>query len=110
MASNFEFTVNEQSTAFLTCRFLDKNGDPAVPNTITYRVDCLTTGTAIRASTPISSPASTIEITLDSADTRIVTSTNPYEERVVTVEASYGGTDEVNEEFRFRVKNLNYVS
>lgn len=109
MADTILQTINEETSAYLAVEFYDKNGVLATPASVEYRVDCVTTGTAVRAATPVTA-ASSVEIPLDIDDTRIITQTNPYEERCVTVVATYGVKDAVSTEYRFRVKNLNYVT
>jgi len=109
MADTILQTVNEETSAYLTVEFYDKTGTLALPASVEYRVDCVTTGTAIRAATAIV-PATSVEVALDTDDTRIVTQTNPFEERCVTVVATYGPKDAISTEYRFRVKNLNYVT
>lgn len=100
--------INENSSAYLTLRLKDKNGNAAVPSTIQYRVDCLTTGTAVRAWT-YASTASIVEIQLDSSDTAIQNDAFKYETKRVTVKANYGGNDDATEEYDFLVKNLAYL-
>ena len=63
----------------------------------------------MRSSTPIP-PASSVEITLHPDDTVIIDQENAYEKRLVTVEATYGADDAVNDEYIYYVKNLQKVS
>lgn len=37
------YTVNAASTVFLNLQFLDRLNNPAIPASVTYRIDCLTT-------------------------------------------------------------------
>lgn len=101
--------VKEQSTSYLTVTFKDKAGAVAAPASATYRIDCLTTGTAIKAATALT-PAATVEITIAPNENRIVTPGNTRERRRVTVTASYGASDGVNEEFDYDVVNLSQVA
>lgn len=101
--------VNEGSTAYLTIEFADKDGLPAVPNTVTYRIDCMTTGTAILASTSLT-PASSLEITLSATYNRIIAQDNKYEKRLVTVVAGYAGSEALTSEYTYLVKNLSKVT
>lgn len=100
--------VKERTTTYLTATFKDKAGAAQAPATAKYRIDCLTTGVAIRAETALA-PAGAVEITLTKDDTRIVNAQNVREIRRVTVMASYSATDEVNEEYDFDVLNLKYL-
>ena len=91
--------VNEGSTAWLTVTFLDKNKEPEAPTTIFYRIDCLTTATAIKAETPVTPAASSVEIELTVMDNRIVKQSNKYEKRLVTVSCTYGVDEAMPEEY-----------
>ena len=103
-------TVNEGSTSYLTIMFKDKNGDPAEPTSATYRIDCKTTGTAMKAETEIESIAASVEIMIASSENKINTQSNDRELRVVTVTATYGADDKVSDEYYYYVKNLYKVT
>lgn len=100
--------INEGTTAYLTVTFKDKAGVNAAPTSATYRVDCLTTGTAIRAATALPAGAS-VELTLTKTDNRIVTPANVRERRRVTVVGTYGADDQVQEEYDYDVLNLKFA-
>jgi phage gp45-like len=104
-------SINEGSTAYLTASFEDEDGVAVVPDSITYRIDCLTSGTVIRNNTSVT-PATSIEIKLTPGDNVIV---NPgtycvSELRLVTVEAVLGDNDVITEEYKYAVKSLLKVS
>ena len=99
---------NERSTAWLTVSFKDKAGALAAPASANYRVDCLTTGTAIRAETALT-PASSIEITLTPGDNAIVAAANVRETRRVTIKAAYGAADEIKDQYDYVVENLSHA-
>ena len=98
-------TINEGSTGYLTIAFKDNAGVAVVPTTAQYRVDCITTGVALRALTSLT-PASSIQVILTATDTAIQQQTNVQELKRVTVLANYGGTDNDNETYDFFVNNL----
>ena len=98
-------TVPEKTTAYLTVSFFDKAGAPAVPSSVTYRIDCVTTNAQILADTPLT-PAASIEITLTPAQNAILNQANAKESKRVTVKASYGASDGLNDEYVYVVKNL----
>jgi len=102
-------TVPEKTTAYLTVSFLDKAGAAAIPSAVTYRIDCLTTNTAILADTALT-PASSIEITLTPAQNAIINQSDALETKRVTVKASYGASDGLNDEYDYLVKNLSGVT
>lgn len=101
--------VNEGTSKKLRLDLTDEDGAPAAPSTLTYRVDCLTTGTAIRATTALS-PAASVDIGLTPDDSAIVDDSNRMERRRVTVVAGYAADDDVTAEYDFNVKNLKYYS
>jgi hypothetical protein len=101
--------VNERSAARLTASFYDFDDALSAPSSITYAVYDLDTGTELRANTAVS-PASTVTITLDSTDTQIIDDAKPVEVHFVVIKAVYAAGDEVNDSYRFRVKNLAHLS
>lgn len=100
--------VNEGTTAYLTVAFLDKTGAAALPTGVTYRIDCLSSGTAIKASTSVT-PATSVEITISATENAILGGL-PFERRRITVEATYSGSQAVRDQYDYQVRNLGYVS
>lgn len=86
-------SVSARTTAYLTVRFLDKNGVAASPAGISYRIDCMTSGQEIRDDTPID-PQAILEITIKASENAMINGTNTKERRRVTVVATYGEDDE----------------
>lgn len=101
-------TVNERTTSYVTTTFLDRSGVPAVPNSVTYSTRCKTTGIAIKTNVSVT-PASSVVITLDAADSAIQNQANASEDKALTVRASYGSNDECNSEYLWTVMNLSGV-
>jgi hypothetical protein len=101
--------VNEKNTSYLTVNFLDKDGNAALPDSISYTVRCETTGTAIRAATAVGA-ATSVTITLDSSDNTIQDTDNKTEIRNVTITALYGATDQISQEYRYELVNLGGIS
>ena len=100
--------INEDTTAYLTVSFTDKDGNAAVPSSASYRIDCLTTGQEVKDDTALT-PASSIEITLSAADNAIITQTNAIERRLVTVWATYAGSEGVKDEYEYNLQNMRKV-
>ncbi len=97
--------VREGSQARLTMTFKDFDGSAADPTTPTMAIHDLLSGTEIRAAAAIS-PSSGVAIeTITAAENAMVDASLDYETHRVTIQS-----DEVNEEFRFRVRNLAHVS
>jgi hypothetical protein len=98
-------TLNEASTGYLNIALLDKNGDPAIPTTLSYSIQCLTNGQEVRASTALT-PGTTAEITVTPSDNAIIDDSNAYETRRIIVTAVYGADDELVSYYDYTVKNL----
>jgi len=96
--------VNERTTAYLQLSFLDRNGLPEAPSSISYRIDDPDTGEEIRADTALT-PAAEVEITLLPSEQEVLFSSASAKRRV-TVSATYGAADEVHDEFTYVVRNL----
>ena len=97
--------VNENSTSYVTVVPKDKDGVAATPATLVYQIDCVTTGTNMKAETALT-PGTSVEITITPTENAINDQNNSHEERVVTVTAGYGASDQVIEEFDYLVMNL----
>ena len=97
--------VREKSQAFLTVTFKDKGGTATNPTSPKYRIDDLLTGDSIKALTALSPSSGVVEITIEASENAMVDATLDFEVHRVTVTS-----DQVNEEFRFRVRNLKKVS
>jgi len=97
--------INEGSSARITVDLLDAAGQPAVPASLSYRIDCVTSGQVIRPSSPLS-PAASVVIELTPADTVIVNAAHSAERRRVTVVAAYGSGDQQTADYEYTVRNL----
>jgi hypothetical protein len=99
--------VNEGSSSFLTIAFFDKDGSELAPNSATYQVDDDESGTMMLAETVL--PAgSSVEIEMTPVINAIVNDCKKTETRVVTIRASYG-SEKMNEEYKYKVKNLRFI-
>jgi len=98
--------VNEKSTAYLSVTFRDKAGAAQAPATAQYRIDDVATGQLVRVDTAISSPGSTVELTLTVDDNTMKNPIVAAEQRRVTVTAEYGAGDAVRSEYIYEVVNL----
>lgn len=105
-------TVNEGSSAWLTVQFKDKNGALAAPTSVLYRVDCLTSRTAVQGMSQLPGPMSgTMEIPLGPGLTSIRNRNSEQEDKRVTVVASYGlDGDQVTSDYDYTVRNLKFYS
>ncbi len=101
--------VNEGTSKKLAIDFFDEAGLPVAPATLTYRIDCVTSGTVIRVDTSVTPAASAI-INITPADTRVVSAANRSERRRVTVVAGFGAGDALTSEYEYHVKNLAFYA
>lgn len=99
------FSVNERTTLVLTLSFKDEDGVAVVPATATYRIDDVLTETAILAATPLTGLASSIEVEITSAQNALISGV-ALEERIVTVEFTYGAGRRGTSEYRYNVRGL----
>lgn len=97
--------INEQTSAYYTVSFYDKDGALEAPTSVTYSVHDQTDGTVIRTATALT-PDSVILVHLDSTDTAMQDETRDYEIHVLTVIGSYGSNDKVTVAIPFQVDNL----
>lgn len=97
--------VKEGSQARLTMTFKDYDGNAQDPTGPTMAIHDLLTNTEIRAAAGISTSSGVATETITAAENAMVNSGLDYEIHRVTIES-----DEVNEEFRFRVRNLAMVT
>lgn len=91
--------VNDQSTAYLTANFKDKDGAAATPTGVTYQVR--KPGAIVRAFTAVSA-ASSVTITLTPSDNTLAAGIDT-ETREVTVIAEYGASDQVVDHYVYEV-------
>jgi hypothetical protein len=100
--------VKELTTAYLTVTFKDKDGAQVAPSSILWRLDDVATDGQIVGDTVIAAAAQ-IEIQLDATYNAIINAANKRERKRVTVKATYGAGDTLNDEFLYRVINLTKV-
>ena len=100
--------INEGTTGYLTVTFLDKDGVAVAPASVSYRIDCLTTGTAVVGATSVT-PGTSVEIQLTAANNAILGNL-PRERRRVTVTGTYSGSQAVTHQYDYEVRNLSAVT
>ncbi len=100
--------VNEESTSYLTVDFKDKADALEAPASVSYRIDCLTSGQEIQGDTSIT-PLASVEIEIDPALNAIQDANNAREWRRVTVTATYGPNDQINDQFDFYLRNMSGI-
>ncbi len=100
--------VNENSTSYLTVTFYDESSEPVTPDSITWKVHDKSTGTELQPATSV--PVGTsVELVISPTINRILNSIHKEETRVVTVETTYGSTQQFNADYEYSVKNLRHL-
>jgi hypothetical protein len=103
--------INERTTYVLTISFYDEDNALVVPNTATYRIDDVTTGTAIKAKATCGAVmASSMDVAITTDQNNMVAENHTYETRRVTVEFTYGSGKRGTDEYLYKVRNLPGVS
>lgn len=97
--------VKERTTAYLSVTFLNKAKVPTAPSTVSYSVHDSGSKTEIRGTTLVA-PGETVEIVLAPSDNVILDPSHEYENRIVTVDATYGMGDESHDHYMYTVRNL----
>ena len=103
-------TFDEKTTVYVTVNPKDKAGAAAAPSSGDYNVRDVESDTEIVADTAISPLSTSMEITLLGATVNALQDTaNKVERRKVTVKLGYGGSDTLNSEYEYKIRNLSGV-
>jgi hypothetical protein len=103
-------SVKENSTAFVTLTFSDKDGNPLTPDSVYIEIIDKLSGTSVRANSEEAPAASSMVVELLPAHNAILNSKNPSEERRIIVQATYASTRKLNESWDYTVINLSKIS
>ena len=95
--------VDERSS-FNATSYYRSSGTASAPTTAAYRIDCVKTGTVIKAWTTLT-PAASISIPVTSNENRIIDRCNDNEKRQITVAADKDTTTETRDRIEYIVEN-----
>lgn len=98
--------VNEKSPVFMQMVFTDELEAPLVPTTVEWRLDDKEDGTEIVPWTNLSSPASTMNLTVPGSNNNIKKETSVKEKRMFGIRVDDGLAGEGHAEFYYNVVNL----
>lgn len=99
--------VIEGSTSRVRMVFRDYERDPVIPEAVSYKILCLTTGTEIVPDTNLAAPKAEMEVFISPAENAIINSANPQEYRRIIVTATYAaGSNRVVNKFDYVVVNI----
>ena len=102
-------TFDEKSEVTVTARPINTSGILFTPTNARYRVDDLLTRDALIAWTALT-PGTSMSIAVAPATNAIINSTLDFETKVVTVETDHGLSSAHPSEYRYRVKNLAFIT
>jgi hypothetical protein len=80
-------TLNEGSRCFIKAKFFDRRETPQIPTSLSYKVQCETTGTVLQDWTAVT-PDTVVEVQIDATLNKIVNRRNTIERKVVTFMAN----------------------
>jgi hypothetical protein len=98
--------MNERSTWITTVSFFDEDNDPVTPDSASYRIDDVSSGTEVREDTDIETLATTVEIEWEPADTAILDDSRMNEKKRLTITWIYDTDKQGTAEYILNVKNL----
>ena len=103
--------VTEESSFTATAYFRDRDTKTsAVPTTVQYRVDCLTTKTELQGWTSVATPASSNAITITSTMNAIQQNSSPRERKQLIVRTDSGLSSQLTERITWVVNNIYGIS
>ena len=98
-------SYKERNAFTATAYFRDSSDAASAPTTIDYRIDDLTTNTAITAWTS-ATPGTSVSISVTPTENRIIGQRNTWERRQLTVSADKGTSTETRDTVEWRVINI----
>jgi len=102
-------TVSEKSRLPIVVDFLDYAWVAVTPETLRYRLDCLTTDSTILDWTSIT-PDQTVSIAVTPTQNSIINTRNLTERKSLVVEAEHGTDNAYTANYDWFVKNLRGVT
>lgn len=99
-------TVDEGNTSILVMTFKDHNLNEVIPESASYRIDDLISGTTIKAWTTFYPAAATHEIVVTNTENGLVNQMNASEDRLVTVRWTYDTNKQGVKEYRYSLLNM----
>lgn len=98
-----EVAVVNGSECYLSASFLDVNGNPYTPSSLSYRVDDLTNGVNVVSDTPVTPTGATAMITLSSNVNTMNAASAGTEERQVRLKVGVPGGSFRNDTIQYRL-------
>ncbi len=101
--------INDQNTCILAVSFKDENGDPVTPSSGKYKINDFASGSVIKPETSFIPSGSSHNITISSAENKIINESKETETRIVTVIWTYD-SKKGTAEFIYKIKNLKFLT
>lgn len=102
-------SVNEKTTASIILKFKDELDNPVTPTGLTYQINT-TAGTIVRASTVVTPTTNSYTLNLSIGDNTLIDTTTTDETHIITITWTYGTNKQGTEEYRYVIKNLQYIT
>ena len=103
--------INEWETCVLTCVFKDNDSSVVTPTFMKYWVNDVKSGTKVLNDTTVVMTDATATIEVDGTNNRILTSTNIFEDKELSIQYTFGGgTRDGRKVFRWRVLNQDFIT
>lgn len=102
-------SINEKTTASILLKFRDELGEPVVPTGLTYQINTAA-GTVVRASTAVTPTTSNYTLNLSVGDNTLIDTTTTDETHIITMTWTYGTNKQGTEDYRYTIKNLQYIT
>lgn len=99
--------VNEGTSFKLTWSFFDEDGVAREPDSIRYKISCITNGRVVRDWTSLTPDGESIEIDVSPDDNAILSDKNRTEHRQLQIQTEHGTSNQfVPDPFEWDVRNL----
>lgn len=98
-------SYKERNSFTATAYFRNSSDAASAPSTVHYRIDDLTTNTAITAWTA-ATPGTSVNISITPNENRIIDHSDVWERRQLTVSADKGTTSETRDTVEWFVENI----
>lgn len=102
--NSIEKTISEGDSYPLSVSFVDTDGVAGAPATVSYRVDCLTTGQEVVDWTSVA-PAASVNITVSTVQNKIINDANRRELKRVLIKSVDSGGNTLSDAYRYWVMN-----
>lgn len=96
--------IVEERNGFTATSYYRDGDAGSAPTTARYRIDCLTTNTTLVDWTSLT-PGESIAIAVASGTNRIISNSNRFEKKQLTVAADHGTSTETRDVVNWKVRN-----